>query len=177
MAVAFVPQQPDRDLPAAFEAYRSALKRSGRNLAYIAAGCSGPTARAVYLATLWSAIRAGWREGYSIGVEIAAEDAVRDAAAFSNFVLHVPDLADSGRETVAQLYQAIREVKAGRPSGKAFDLEISPDGHSTEVLASSLEWRKARGIPCQVHGSRLLGTAQSPDQIASLSGTMAKTVI
>ena len=163
--VAIAPRHPARDLPQAFDAYRTILKRSGRNLAHLLATPAGPSPREVYLAGLWSAIRAGWRDGYSLGVRIAAEEAILPAAACSTFVVDAPD-----REAVAQLYESIRRVKSARPFGRSFDLQIPAD------LASTLEWLKGRGIPCQVEGSRLLGTVLDADQIAELSGTMSGTV-
>jgi hypothetical protein len=163
--VAIAPRHPARDLPQAFDAYRTILKRSGRNLAHLLATPAGPSPREVYLAGLWSAIRAGWREGYSLGVRIAAEEAILPAAACSTFVVDAPD-----REAVAQLYEFIRRVKSARPFGRSFDLQIPAD------LASTLEWLKGRSIPCQVEGSRLLGTVLDADQIAELGGTMSGTV-
>ena len=77
---------------AAFEAFRAILKRTGKNLAAIfpAAGVSG---RDAYYAGLWAAIRAGWREEWTAGIEIEieaeslenAKEAIADAARFTRF--------------------------------------------------------------------------------------------
>src|SRR5262249_14610948 len=99
-------------------------------------------------------------------VRIASSEDARAAAAFSTFVL---DAADP--ETAVQLYESIRQAKSSRSQGRSFDVEIP------ESLAPSLEWLKSRGVPCQMHGSNLLGTVEHPEEISELSGTMSKTVI
>jgi len=82
------------DLPAAFEAFRAILKRSGRNLAATAADrAAAASGREFYYAGLWAAIRAGWREGYSAGVRLVAagdnvegaRETIRKAAGFTRF--------------------------------------------------------------------------------------------
>ena len=73
-------------LPAALEAYRAVLKRSGRNLAATAADPAA--ASRVFYAGLCAAIRAGWCEGYSAGIRLVAgagRDIIRDAAGFTRF--------------------------------------------------------------------------------------------
>jgi len=78
------------DLAAAFDAFRAILKRSGKNLAATA----DPAAPGLefYYAALCAAIRAGWREGYSAGIQLvvgdnveAAREAIRNAAGFTRF--------------------------------------------------------------------------------------------
>jgi hypothetical protein len=87
---------PETILPAAFDAFRTILKRSGKNLASIGvAQQARGSARSFYCAGLWAAIRAGWRDGYNAAVEIAvsgesletAKDALRETAAFSTFAI------------------------------------------------------------------------------------------
>ena len=77
---------------AAFDAFRAILKRSGQNLA--ATGATPAAAsRDFYYAGLCAAIRAGWREGYSAGVNLvvardnfdAARETIRNAAGFTRF--------------------------------------------------------------------------------------------
>ena len=56
---------PGAQFPFAFEAFRKLWKASGQNSA--AFGLSdGQDPEALYLATVWAAIRAGWREGYAL---------------------------------------------------------------------------------------------------------------
>jgi hypothetical protein len=87
---------PETILPAAFDAFRTILKRSGKNLASIGVAQRTPaSARTFYCAGLWATIRAGWRDGYNAAVEIAvsgesletAKDALRETAAFSTFAI------------------------------------------------------------------------------------------
>jgi hypothetical protein len=79
-------------LPAAFDAFRAILKRTGKNLAATAANPSA-SGRDFYYAGLCAAIRAGWREGYCAGIHLAVRAAharplqenIRDAAGFTRF--------------------------------------------------------------------------------------------
>jgi len=76
--------------PAALEAFGALLKRTGKNLAALGGGAEA------WHAAVWAAIRAGWREGYSLGADIALEpgpgsmesarQAIGRAAACSRFV-------------------------------------------------------------------------------------------
>jgi hypothetical protein len=53
---------------AAFDGFRKHWKSSGQNLAAFALE-EGQDPEAFYLATVWAAIRAGWREGYTLTVQ------------------------------------------------------------------------------------------------------------
>ena len=88
-AIAVGNRHPEISLPAAFEAFRQILKKTGRNLASTvqlsatremttdeviaardgenptAAGHTRVSIRHLYHAGLWAAIRTGWREGYN----------------------------------------------------------------------------------------------------------------
>jgi hypothetical protein len=79
------------ELAAAFDAFRAIFRRSGRNLAATAANpaASGPD---FYYAGLCAAIRAGWREGYSAGIQLVVGagharplETIRNAAGFTRF--------------------------------------------------------------------------------------------
>lgn len=80
-------------LPGAFDAFRAILKRTGKNVAAISV--PPDAVREAYSAGLWSAIRSGWREGYSAVVDIpvaagsldSARETIRQSAAFSAFCL------------------------------------------------------------------------------------------
>ncbi len=68
--------------PASFDAFRTILKRTGRNLAAIEMS-AGEFEVAIYYA-----IRAGWREGYSAGLTLdaaTARDSLRDIGRFTRF--------------------------------------------------------------------------------------------
>jgi hypothetical protein len=79
-------------LPAAFDAFRAILKRSGKNLAATAAN-PAVSSRDFYYAGLCAAIRAGWREGYSAGIQLVVgaghvrppQETIRNAAGFTRF--------------------------------------------------------------------------------------------
>ena len=87
------------DLPAAFDGFRAILKRSGQNLAATAANPAA-SGRDFYYAGLCAAIRAGWREGYSAGVQLAvagdnieaARETIRKAAGFTRFSTNTSSL-------------------------------------------------------------------------------------
>src|SRR5262249_29378237 len=99
----------ESNLPEAFETFRAIWKKTRKNLAAIAVPVGVPP-RKSYYAALWSAIWSGWREGYSLGVEIpiaqdsvdAAKDIVRDAPGYTRFALDVSGLGDGGLEAAAQ---------------------------------------------------------------------------
>ncbi len=84
-------EHPETALPAAFDAFRTILKRTGKNLASIGVPQAQGSTRHFYCGGLWAAIRAGWRDGYNAAVEIAlsgdsmetAKDTIRQSAAFS----------------------------------------------------------------------------------------------
>jgi len=84
---------PEAALPAAFDAFRTIMKRTGKNLASIGATRAQGSAHDFYCAGLWAAIRAGWRDGYNAAVEIAvsgdsleaAKETIRRSATFSTF--------------------------------------------------------------------------------------------
>jgi hypothetical protein len=56
---------PSGHFPAAFAAFRRALKNSGINQAAFGL-TEGQDPTELYFATVWSAIRSGWREGYAL---------------------------------------------------------------------------------------------------------------
>lgn len=88
-AITVICQAPDRELPAAFEGFRAVQRTTGINAASIAAA-PGQTALTL-TAAMWSAIRAGWREGYNLEAEPVALDAtnlddlIRSRAACTRF--------------------------------------------------------------------------------------------
>lgn len=108
------------DFGAAFRAFRAIFKTTGLNLAAIAGD---------YDAALWSAIRAGWREGWN------AQTSDASAAEFTKYSVQ------GSLEELEQIYDRIRGVKAGR----VFDFEIATSGD----IATALEWMKSRARPVQ----------------------------
>ncbi len=108
------------DFAAAFRAFRAILKSSGLNLAAIAGD---------FDAALWSAIRAGWREGWN------AQSNGPASADYTKFS------AAGTLEQLEEIYNRISAVKAGH----VFDFEIAAPGD----VAHALEWMKSRGKPAQ----------------------------
>ena len=124
-AIAVGNRHPEISLPAAFDAFRGILKNRGLNLAStvqlsatremttedalaardgedpVAAGHTRVSIRHLYHAGLWTAIRAGWREGYTAEADHvivtgntreeiarsveAAKEAIRHAAGYTKF--------------------------------------------------------------------------------------------
>jgi len=114
---------PDRqggDFAQAFSAFRAILKSTGLNLAAI---------NNDYDLALWSAIRAGWREGWN------AQTSDASAADYTKYS------AAGSLEQLDEIYDRIRASKAGR----VFDFEIAAPGDP----ATALDWMKARGKPVQ----------------------------
>jgi hypothetical protein len=106
------------DLSSAFRAFRAILKATGLNLAAIAEN---------FDIALWSAIRAGWREGWN------AQSSDPSAADYTMFS------ASGSVEQLAATYDRIRAMKAGR----VFDFEIAtPD-------INALDWMRSHGRPVQ----------------------------
>jgi hypothetical protein len=104
----------------AFRAFRAILKSTGLNLAAIAGD---------YDRALWSAIRAGWREGWTVQT---SDPAALEYTKYS---------AKGTLEELEEIYKRIRVGKAGRE----FDFEINTPGE----IAVALEWMKSRGMPVQ----------------------------
>ncbi len=120
---------PAATFPAAFEAFREILKSRGQNLACFAA-LPGQNAPEFGDATIWSAIRAGWREGFALEACPSTIDEAKAAAAFTRF----------GVRSVA----AVAMIRSARR--KPFDTEwISTTGN----LAAELESLREEGYAAQ----------------------------
>jgi hypothetical protein len=113
------------DFAAAFRAFRAILKTTGLNLAAIAGD---------FDVALWSAIRAGWREGWN------AQTNDPSAADYTKFSV------TGTLEQLDEIYDRIREAKSGR----VFDFEMAVHSNVAQSdVAHTLEWMKARGKPVQ----------------------------
>ena len=113
-AIAVAGARPEADFPAAFDAFRGILKRTGKNLAALSVPATVSSARGHYSAGLWAAIRAGWREGYSHTLKIpacadsldAAKETIRQAAGFSGFSVDIAPLAGWPQAAAAEAANA-----------------------------------------------------------------------
>jgi hypothetical protein len=112
------------DFAAAFRAFRAIVKATGLNLAAIAGD---------FDVALWSAIRAGWREGWNAQTAVLTKDTA--AADYTKFSV------TGTLEQLEETYDRIREAK----SGHVFDFEMAVQGD----IAHALEWMKSRGKPVQ----------------------------
>jgi hypothetical protein len=108
------------DFAPAFRAFRAILKSTGLNLAATAGD---------YDIALWSAIRAGWREGWN------AQSSDPSAPDYTKYSV------EGSLEQLEEIYDRIRAAKAGH----VFDFEIATPGD----IASALDWMKSRGKPVQ----------------------------
>jgi hypothetical protein len=139
---------PVAALPAAFAAFR----RVSRTVCVLH---THGDPEAFLDAAIWSAIRAGWREGFNAAIRIpaagglsAAEDLIRRADDYSRFVL-----AGGSIESIAELHSFIERVKAGQRSWKHFDFGVSLAGAGAvttpEDVTGCLERLRARSCPVQ----------------------------
>jgi hypothetical protein len=111
------------DSASAFRAFRAILKSTGLNLAAIAED---------FDVALWSAIRAGWREGWNAQTSEPSGLGASDYTKYS---------VEGTLEQVDEIYERIRAAKGGR----VFDFEIATTGD----IATALDWMKSRGKPVQ----------------------------
>lgn len=102
VSIAVGTSKPEIDLPSAFAAYRSIQKKAGINVASVVVKARhAEQVRTFFEATLWAAIRSGWREGYNLGVEVNADGhhnaqaIIREAAGYSRFVIDVSQLEEA----------------------------------------------------------------------------------
>jgi hypothetical protein len=132
----------------AFEAFRAIWKRSRKNVASV----SGPYHQAV-----WSAIRTGWREGYSAVMELRVSDeadimAAREAVSlwprYSRFVI-AGTVAD-----VQKLSVLIRQARSAAKAGASFELGIAT---TAAELPAALAALKEAGHPAQIAAVDLNG--------------------
>ena len=155
-AIAVGPVNPAAVLPSAFDAFRTVQKRTGRNFAATFAPAEAPV-REVYCAGLWAAIRAGWRDGYSAGIEIpvapanleTAKALIRKSAFFSAFSIDVCRLIQPDGGAVEQQFDAAFSAEErGRVFDEFGDLgEFSPE----DVVGLSVRFGKALAAIEQLH--------------------------
>lgn len=173
----------ERDLPDAFEMFRAIWKKTGRNLAAVRATAGG------YYAAVWAAIRSGWREGYSAGVEMVitresvdgAKETIRSAPGFARFALDISELGESGLEIAGQMHEFIRQTRSARKMGRSFDFEICLGDVGVQRAGEALEWLKSRDHAAQLLAARRdqleeLAEATRPHQCGlSVSGSPENT--
>jgi hypothetical protein len=148
-AISVAIRRPQIGIPAAFDAFRTISRKYGANWASLSA-TPETSMEEVYCTSLWAAIRAGWREGYSLSLRLpddteAAEIAVFAAAGYTKFSI---------AGDAAQIFDFIQHIKSPHQSQKYFDFEFSltrsPQPTQPEELAERLEWLKTNGHPAQL---------------------------
>ncbi len=156
----------------AFEAYRSILRSTGANVAAVFVEDDIAVDRAV-----WSAIRSGWREGYTIETEVASSENIPQGCTKFTVMLwrtlsacRVPSgpgtHADACLEHLVNIHDAIRTS-----SKRKFDFEVSfadaPSITTPEDLSTCLQFLKSQGKPAQ----SVIPRYETIEQLAALSGT------
>jgi len=119
-AIAVQCRDPDAVLPIAFEAFRAILKRLGMNLAGVQA-IGG--FEHFYCTAVWAAIRAGWREGYTVGADIDSTTDLGELVRYTKFTLRSDP---ESLQAAPQIYDAIQRAKAGQAPWRKFDFEGWP---------------------------------------------------
>jgi hypothetical protein len=137
-SIAIATREPETELPAAFQAYRQALKTHGQNLAAVLCADSDP--EHLFVAALWAAIRTGWREGFSAVLLVsldegigAAKRRIEHGSMYSKFILDGdpdPEVASGIRGFIAQLKLTQQP--------KAFDFEAGASRLRTVTQAASI---------------------------------------
>lgn len=131
-----VTQQP---LDQVFEAYSEILRIKAVNVAAV------PVADdAGFHTALWTVIRAGWREGFTIETDV--ESVAQAPAGCTKFAVRMGERL----EEVEAIYERL-QARAGRRID--FELVFPPEKNSPDEISRSLEYLGTRGRPVQFAGS------------------------
>lgn len=178
-AMCIAPSNPDATLPEAFAAFREIEKATGLNYAAI------EVPQEKYNAVLWSAVRAGWRAGYTAGAgwlsvpDAGAIESVKqtlhDRAQFSKFSLdvrgHRPETAI---QAIVDLSDFIRTEKLANKTGRAFDLEIDIGSVSPEDAFTFLQSLRGEGRPAQIlHVPESAATEELADAVRNAGAILS----
>jgi hypothetical protein len=118
----------------AFDFFRATYKRRGRSVAAVAGD---------YHECVWAAIRAGWRQEYSVVAEVSQDrtcEAARETLAYTRFAVAAADIRQAAQE-----HEEIRQARALLKTGSDFDFEVELGDVSSQELARSLDWLKEQG--------------------------------
>jgi hypothetical protein len=129
--------QPAADFPVAFEAFRAVLKRTGKNLAAFSGGHPD-----TYSTALWAAIRAGWRDGYSMRAAIPIDGstdrtkaAIRHWADCSRFAVSIVGRSSLGGDLAETLDPKPNEISTGEAARLTLQY-----GAALKAAAEAHEW-------------------------------------
>ena len=126
----------EQDFPGAFEVFRGIQKRTGKNFAAVTGNCH---------AAMWTAIRAGWRTGYSAAADVGPDGDVKGLENASRYAVAVGP-GEAGLDEAERVYQQIRNTRAAAKVSRGFDLLLegrAPMG--VEGLREMLEALRTRG--------------------------------
>ena len=126
----------EEDYAGAFALFRGLQRRTGKNFAALTGD---------YHAVLWSAIRAGWRQGYTVATDVAADstmDSLRELAGFSRYSYTIA-AGEASVKAAEEIHEQIRQARAAVKKGGGFDFEVCGEGGlSPEALRWLLEGLK-----------------------------------
>jgi hypothetical protein len=126
----------EEDYAAAFALFRGIQRRTGKNFAAFTGDCH---------AAMWSAIRAGWRQGYTVATDVEpgrTAEGMRSAAGFSRYSCTI-GAGETGRKAAEEIHEQIRQARAAVKKGSGFDFEVcSQDGLSPDALRGLVEGLK-----------------------------------
>ena len=144
----------EEDPAAAFRLFRTLQKRTGKNFAAFAGD---------YHAVMWSAIRAGWRTGYTVGVCVSA--AIPEAA-YSRYSVNIAPTA-AGWKTAEETHEQIRRTRSALKIARTFDFEVMFDAPvSAETLHDALEHLRAVAHAPQLAGGSWTGDLEEIAAVA-----------
>ena len=128
----------------AFEAHRRIVRDTGQNRASFAADFA--SAARAEIGVLWAAVRAGWRDGYNLGVtgipaQTSSHEPLERLGAFTRFSVEAKDLA-----AAAAVYDHLRRFKL---RGFDFELDFRGGQLTAAALGECLSAWRAAGRPVQ----------------------------
>lgn len=139
--------QPARTFPSALEGFARGRDSQGREEPVFVLG-PGQDAATFYVETLWSAIRAGWREGYGLQANPSTADEARACVGFTRFGIESVEAVRWARRpcdielltTVGQMEPGLRALKE---AGCAVQSVALPDGEEPgdDTAAVAREYR------------------------------------
>ena len=159
----------------AFEAYRRIVRDTGQNRASFAADFA--SAAQADIGVLWAAVRAGWREGYSLSLtgipaQASSHEPLERLGAFTRFSVEASDLA-----TASAVYDHLRRFKL---RGFDFELDFRGGPLTAEALGECLSAWRAAGRPVQsivppdgAHFEALAATARQHNVLLTLEGAIS----
>jgi hypothetical protein len=122
----------EEDYPAAIAMFRAVQRRTGRNLAALAGDSH---------AAMWSAICAGWRQGYTVSADLASdctEEQLRESTGFSRYSVSLA-AGEAGLRLAEEKHEQIRQARAALKLTRGFDFEVrSEEPLSSEALGGLL---------------------------------------